>query len=250
MKIISTNISITKIINPYTVWVIDDFLKKEVIEKISNNWLDPDNSAWNTAHTSVSGKKNLLEQGMRGISKLELMPKAIAEVSAHLHSQDFTDQIGKILEIENLIADKAMRWSGMRTMLPGSFQLIHSDARLQPETGLRKEITVLFYTQPNYNAEKDTGHLEIWDDNMKECIHKIAPKYNTAIVFLNSDTSYHGVPDVNFERRGFTFSILKDAEASNRSKALFVARPNDSVEVRKQGEERSKIPDSKDFKKI
>ncbi len=247
MKILNTNLTIKKITNPYTIWTIDDFLKEEIIETISNNWLDPNNPDWNTAHPKVNGKKNILEQGMKGLSKLELMPKAIAEVIAHLHTKDFTDQIGKLLEMENLIADEAMRWSGMRTMIPGSFQLIHSDARKSPETGLRKELTVLVYTQPNYNSEKDTGHLEIWDDNMKECIHRIAPKYNSAIIFLNSDTSYHGVPDVNFERRAFTFSILKDAKSSNRTKAHFVARPNDSEEVRKQGLQRCSIKDSKDM---
>ena len=245
MYILNPNLKITKITAPYTVWAIDDFLKEEVIEKISDNWLEPDNSSWHKGHATVNGKVNVLEQGMRGISKLELMPNAIAEVAEHLHSQNFTNEIGKLVEIEDLIADKAMRWSGMRTMLPGSFQLIHSDARLSPESKLRKELTVLVYTQPNYNEEKDTGHLEIWDDNMEQCVHKIPPKYNSAIVFLNSDTSYHGVPAVNFERRAFTFSILKDAEATKRSKALFVARPNDSDEVREEGIKRSQIQDAK-----
>lgn len=249
MKILNNNLKITKITSPYTVWAIDDFLDKEVIDSISNNWLDPEHSAWNTAHSKVKGQQNVLEQGMKGVSKLELMPKAIAEVIAHLHSKVFTDQIGELLEIENLVPDKAMRWSGMRTMMPGSFQLIHSDARKSPESGLRKELTVLVYTQPNYNIEKNTGHLEIWDDNMKECIHRIAPKYNSAIIFRNSDTSYHGVPNVNFERRAFTFSILKNAISSNRVKALFVARPNDSDEVRKQGLQRSTISDSKEMLK-
>lgn len=249
MQILNHNLKIKKITNPYTVWVIDEFLKEEIIETISDNWLDPNNPAWNTAHPKVDGEKNALEQGMRGLTKLELMPKDIAEVAAYFHTQDFTDQIGILIEIEKLVPDKAMRWSGMRTMLPGSFQLIHSDARISPESGLRKEITVLVYTQPKYNSVRDTGHLEIWDDNMTECIHKIAPKYNRAIIFLNSDTSYHGVPDVNFERRAFTFSILKDVKSSNRAKALFVARPNDSEEVRKQGLRRSFIKDSKDMQR-
>ena len=211
MQVINPNLKIKKITNPYTVWTVDDFLKEEIIETISSNWLDLDNQAWHTGHSNIKGKKNVLENGLRGISKLELMPKAISEIIEHFHSQDFTDQIGDLLKIENLVPDEVLRWSGMRTMLPGSYQLIHSDARKSPESGLRKEITVLIYTQPSYNLEKDTGHLEIWDDNMKECIHKIAPKFNSAVFFLNSDTSYHGVPNVNFERRAITFSILKDA---------------------------------------
>ena len=245
MDILNPNLTINKIENPYTVWVIDNFLNEETIKKMSDNWYEPENEAWHRGHATVNGKKNILEQGMRGVSTLDKMPKEVSEVASQLHSQEFTDQIGKLVGIEGLISDEAMRWSGMRTMLPGSFQLIHSDARLSPESGLRKELTVLVYVQPSYNEGRDTGHLEIWDDNMSECMHKIAPRYNSAVIFLNSDTSYHGVPDVNFERRAFTFSILKDAEATKRSKALFVARPNDSEEVREEGLKRSMIGDAK-----
>ena len=129
-------------------------------------------------------------------------------------------------------------------MLPNSFQLIHSDARFSPESNLRKELTVLFYTQPLFNEKSHTGQLEVWDDHMKKCIHKISPEFNRAIIFVNSDTSYHGVPEVNFERRSFTFSILKNAMATKRSKALFVARPTDSIEVREAGFNRSIIKDA------
>jgi len=242
---LNNNYKIDKITYPYTVWTIDNFLSEEIIKKMSDNWYGPEDDAWHKGHATINGKKNILEQGMRGVSTLDKMPKEISEIAIQLHAQEFTDQIGKLVGIEDLISDKDMRWSGMRTMLPGSFQLIHSDARLSPESGLRKELTVLIYVQPLYNEEHDTGHLEIWDDNMSECIHKIAPKYNSAVIFLNSDTSYHGVPDVNFERRAFTFSILKDAEATKRSKALFVARPEDSKEVREEGLKRSMIKDLK-----
>ncbi|WP_413677352.1 2OG-Fe(II) oxygenase [Prochlorococcus sp. MIT 0916] len=244
MEILNPNSNISKITYPYFIWVIDDFLKDEVIERISHNWPESDNSAWHKGHNYINGKVNILERGMRGISKLELMPEKISEIAKNLHSEKFTEQLGHLLEIKDLIPDKAMRWSGMRTMLPNSFQLIHSDARFSPESSLRKELTVLFYTQPLFNEKSHTGQLEVWDDNMKKCIHKISPKYNRAIIFLNSDTSYHGVPEVNFERRSFTFSILKNAMATKRSKALFVARPTDSKDVREQGFNRSIIKDA------
>jgi len=245
MTIINPDAVIKKVDKPYRIWIIENFLKKEIIDRISKNWVEAESERWHKGYSTVNGKKNILEQGMLGISELNLMPDAIAEISEHFHSQKFTDQISKLLGIEGLIPDKAMRWSGMRTMLPGSFQLIHSDARLSPESGLRKELTVLVYTHPEYNESTDTGDLEIWDDDMSECLHKIPPKYNSAIIFLNSDTSYHGVPNVNFERRAFTFSILKDGKTTERTKALFVPRPNDPDEVREDGLKRSTIQESK-----
>ena len=147
--------------------------------------------------------------------------------------------------MEGLICDENFRWSGIRTNLPGSHQLIHSDARISPETGLRKELTVLIYSQPSFDKTKDEGSLEIWDDDMQNCVHKIPPKFNSAVIFQNTDKSYHGVPKVNFERRCITFSILKNKPTSNRSKALFVSRPNDPKEVSIIGLERSRVKDVK-----
>ena len=80
---------------------------------------------------------------------------------------------------------------------------------------------------------------------MNTCTHKIEPISNRLVVFLNSDTSFHGVPVVKSERKAITFSILKDGEVTKRSKALFVARPNDPEEVKSEGIKRSQINDAK-----
>ena len=58
MDILNRNLKITKITEPYTVWSIDDFLKEEVIENISKNWLEPDSVSWHKGHATVYCKKN------------------------------------------------------------------------------------------------------------------------------------------------------------------------------------------------
>jgi hypothetical protein len=129
-------------------------------------------------------------------------------------------------------------------MMPGSFQAIHSDARINPINGLRKELTCLVYLNEEYDKHNHTGHFEVWDDDMNECVHQIEPINNRLVIFLNTDKSYHGVPDVNFERKAVLWSILKDEKADNRSKALFVSRPNDSDEISKLGQKRAYIKDA------
>jgi len=245
MDILNSNLQVEKITDPYNIWVIDNFLKEEVLQTIIKEWPSSEDEIWYKGHTMVDGRTNILEQGMRGISKIEKMPKYISKIIDYLHSIEFTNKLGKILNIDNLVPDKAMRWSGMRTMLPGSFQLIHSDARKSPETGLRKEITCLVYFNEDYNKDRDEGCLEIWNDNMTIRTHEISPSLNRLVVFLNSDTSFHGVPNVKSERRAITFSILREGETTKRSKALFVARPEDSEEIKNEGIKRSQINDIK-----
>jgi len=245
MDILNSNLKIEKITYPYNIWVIDNFLKEEILQNIIKFWPSSDDESWHKGHSMVDGKTNILEQGMRGISKTEKMPEYIAKIVDYFHSEKFTNIIGKLLKVENLYPDKAMRWSGMRVMLPNSFQLIHSDARKSPETGLRKEITCLLYFNKNYNKNKDEGCLEIWTDDMNTLTHEIEPTSNRLVAFLNSDTSFHGVPIVKSERKAITFSILKNGEVTKRSKALFVARPNDPEEVKSEGIKRSQINDVK-----
>jgi len=245
MNIINTDLNIQKIDNPYKVWVIDNFLKEDAIEAINKAWPSDEDESWHSGHVMVDGETNILEQGVKGISKIDKMPQYIGEVSEYFHSQEFTDEIGKLLEVEGLVPDKAMRWSGMRVMPPNSFQLIHSDARKSIETGLRKEITCLLYLNENYNKQNDEGCLEIWNDEMTVRTHEIEPISNRLVAFLNSDTSYHGVPVVKSKRKFITFSILKEGSTGERSKALFVARPTDPVEVKVQGIKRSQIKDNK-----
>jgi len=245
MNILNKDIIVNYIEHPYPIWIIDNFLKDDVIKNILNEWPNSEDSRWHRGHEYIDGKLNILESKMRGISKLELMPGYIRSVTEYFHYQEFADYIGNLIKIDDLVCDKTMRWSGMRTMLPDSYQLIHSDARKNPESGLRKELTCLLYLNPSYDRVRDEGCLEIWNNEMTLKTHDIEPILNRMTIFLNSDTSYHGVPIVKSERKVITFSILKDGLKTERHKALFVKRPQDSEEVKIEGIKRSKISDKK-----
>jgi Rps23 Pro-64 3,4-dihydroxylase Tpa1-like proline 4-hydroxylase len=239
MDIVNSFCTVRDIHHPYRIWVIDDFLNPEVAERIYADWPNQDSPSWHGNYTHVAGERNILEDGMRAISKPEKMPPYIDQIVQRMHSPSFTEQLGTLLGVAGLVPDEHMRWSGLRVMLPNSYQLIHSDARKSPESGLRKELTCLLYFNKAYSRRSDEGCLEIWDDAMKECVHTIEPLFNRMTVFVNSDTSYHGVPSVHSERRAITFSILAQGTGSERSKALFVPRPIDGEDVRKQGIQRA-----------
>jgi hypothetical protein len=243
MNILNDNLTIQKINHPYDIWIVDNFLKADVLDKINTQWPAVEDDLWYVGHTKIDGKQNILEHGMVGISKIENMPNYIGNIVSYFHTAEFIEMLSDLLNLQNLSHDEHMRWSGLRTMKPNSFQLIHSDARKSPETGMRKEITCLIYFNENYNKDRDEGCLEIWSDDMTTCVHEIEPISNRFVAFVNSDTSYHGVPTVKSERRLITFSILKNDASTDRSKALFVARPTDSEEVKIEGIKRSQVND-------
>lgn len=228
----------TEISDPYPIWIVDNFLDESVAQQIKDDWLPNDAPQWNTTRATVSGYDNILEKKMLSISKTENMPPFISSVCERFHSDEFTDLISEITGINGLIKDTTMRWSGMRVMVAGSHQLIHSDARKHPENGLRKEITCLLYLNDDYNKDRDEGCLEIWNDDMTKREHEIEPINNRMVIFQNSDTSYHGVPVVKKDRKAIVFSIMKKADSSDRKFAEFVSRPQDSEDVKKIGKER------------
>lgn len=242
---INKNIKIQKINNPYEIWIIDNFFTEKILQRIKQSWVQIDESKWHRGYDIVNGKENLLEKGMRAISNIHNMPLYLQEILKYFHSDNFTEEISKITGISNLISDETMRWSGLRVMEPNSYQLIHSDARKHPYNVLTKELTCLFYLNDNYVKNENEGCLEIWDDKMENRTHEIEPLDNRLVIFVNSETSYHGVPNVKKDRRAITFSIMSTNSSSERSKALFVARPEDSSEIKEMGVERSKISDKK-----
>lgn len=230
---------------PYDIWIEDNFLSDSELGIIEDAWPSLNSELWYRERGYINEKKNKLEQGMMGISDLSVLKEDFRNLVEGFHSEDFNEKIKSIFSIkDDMVVDDTFRWTGLRMMLPDSFQLIHSDARRHPENKLRKEFTCLFYLNRNWKSS-DKGCLEAWDDSMQKSL-EIEPLYNRLVVFRNTDTSYHGVPKVNKLRKMITWSILVDGESINRTKAQFVARPGvDDDEINEIGWYRSKVGDKK-----
>lgn len=239
MDILNPNKSLTTIVHPYPVWIIDNFLKPEVPRRINAEWPENADKRWFRGIETIAGKENMLEHGRLAISNYEDMPEFTSNIFRYFHSSEFTSFLGELTGVEGLIPDETFRWSGMRIMLPDSWQLIHSDARKNPLDGKKKELTVLLYLNEGYDRDRDEGCLELWDDDMTHCVESVPPLFNRLVVFRCTDTAYHGVPIVKGERRFLTFSVVSDFEGSERTRALFVRRPNDPDFIAEMGKHRS-----------
>lgn len=109
---------------------------------------------------------------------------------------------------------------------------VHLDYSIHPKLKLEGRLNIIIYLCKNWQ-EDCGGQLRIWshdhqNNKPKECIHKISPIFNRAVIFDTSQNSWHGLPEEikcpnNIYRKSLAIYYLSKprSNASNRSKALF-----------------------------
>jgi len=214
---------------PYRYVVIDNFFNDTVAHELSDDYPNIEDSRWYKFRDKIGDIKNVLEQGMYGISKVEDMSEMWLNTFLDLNSKEFCKLLEKVTGVDGVLSDTYNtigQWTGLRMMNKGSYQIIHSDARLHPHLQIEKKLTIVGYMNKSWGTE-DSGYLELWDNDMKKCVEKIKPVFNRIVLFENTKTSYHGVPEVNNYRKSFLISYLKDTKdfRETRPKALFMKRP-------------------------
>lgn len=59
-------------------------------------------------------------------------------------------------------------------------------------------MNLLIYLNKDWKPDHG-GELELWDRGMNQCVVRVPPKFNTAVIFNTDLDSYHGHPDpMNF----------------------------------------------------
>ena len=216
---------------PYRYLVIDDFFNPEICDEFSKSYPTLDDNKWYKFRDTFHGEDNVFEKGMMGISNKEQLPSTCLNIINELNSDSFLNVLKSITGLKGLLKDTHNdigQWAGIRAMVPGAYQSIHSDARKHPHLGIEKRITLVGYLNKEW-TEKDSGYTEVWNNDMTKCVDKVAPKYNRVLIFENTEKSYHGVPEVKNYRKTFLTSYLLNTENFNetRPKARFVKRPNE-----------------------
>ena len=224
---------------PFRHIIIDDFLDDFVVKRIFDEFPKLSSELWVVGHNKNQpikyAKDNPFEKKMVAISDKEKFPKHHKQLFEYFDSTVFLNFLKKLTGIKDLQIDETGRHAGIRGMLNESYQHVHSDAVIHPQTGLRKRLSVILYLNKFWD-ENMGGCLEIWDDNMTKCVHKILPKYNRLVIFECTEKSYHGVPEpIKIQskdgmRKSLIFSYMSQPTKNNsgRKRAKFVARPCDS----------------------
>jgi len=172
---------------PFPHIVIDDFLPRELIDKIDSHF-----------PASVNQRDKHFESGYRGLHKRQINPNFCENELRHIfyffNSAPMLQFLVKLTSIECLLPDPYFSGGGMHETRSGGFLGIHSDFRVAEHLRAERRLNLIIYLNKDWKEDYG-GNLELWDASMKNCIRKVAPIYNRCVIFNTDAKSFHGHPD-------------------------------------------------------
>ena len=164
-----------------------EFLDATVAEEMVNQFPGLKTDAWT--------KYKHQNENKLGLTKRSLFPHLLGEVVDELNSPEFVTWLSQVTGIEGLLADDLLEGGGLHQSGPGGFLNVHTDFSMHHyHKQWRRRVNLILYLNPGW-CEEWGGAIELWDREVKQCVAKVPPLFNDALIFQTSDLSYHGFPE-------------------------------------------------------
>jgi len=174
---------------PFPHVVINNFFLDDILGAALESF--PDLSKDYTS-TKFNNKAEIKLASTRGDRQ---QSEPIKHLLRYLNSTEFIDFLQQLTSIdEPLVSDPHFCGGGLHEIKSGGLLKLHADFCRHDETGLDRRINLLIYLNKNWDEEFG-GHLQLWDKEMRVCVKKILPVFNTVVIFNTTDFSFHGHPD-------------------------------------------------------
>ena len=97
-----------------------------------------------------------------------------------LNSEPFLQCLQRITKIENLLADSELVGGGLHLTKPGGRLNVHVDFNFSSDKQQYRRLNILLYLNKEWKSEWG-GQLELWDEGVKNCTHRIEPLFNRCV---------------------------------------------------------------------
>lgn len=204
--------------------VIDNFLDKEVAEKISDEFPDYNSKFWVDYNNPIENKKLTP-------SWQEFLPVSY-QTFFSLCSPSFVKQVQEMMGIKTLYPDYGLHGGGYHIHKTGGKLNLHKDYSIHPKLKLRRRLNLIIYLEKDWDPNWG-GALEIWTNDTeknqpKEKYIEVDCIFNRAVIFDTVAPYWHGVPKPincpdNKFRKSLAIYYLDDPEENTeqRYRALF-----------------------------
>jgi len=220
---------------PFPHIVLDEFLPSELIAQVAANF-----------PSGERGSDRVFTIGYGGQHKRQILPEDCNRFSRELFQFFNSRPVLQFLEgltgIKGLLPDPYFDGGGFHEISRGGLLGVHADFRINQKLSVQRRLNMLVYLNPVWQDDWK-GELELWSRDMKECMVKVAPLMNRCVVFSTEADTWHGHPDPLEVPEGMTrksmalyyytasAAIYEETPAHS---TVYVARPNDSKEVKSE----------------
>jgi len=112
-----------------------------------------------------------------------------------LNSRPMLQFLEGLTGIKGLIPDPYFLGGGFHEIKNGGHLSIHADFNHHKILDLERRINLLVYLNKDWDDDYG-GQLELWSNDMSECVVSVRPDFNKAVVFNTTQESNHGNPNV------------------------------------------------------
>jgi Rps23 Pro-64 3,4-dihydroxylase Tpa1-like proline 4-hydroxylase len=174
------------------------------------------------------------EKGKVQMTDASSFAEPIAELNRTLASPEFLELLSDVFSMPNLLADEALVGGGIHQTGSRGHLDVHVDFNYIAERELHRRLNILVYFNKGWKPEYG-GNIELWDKDVKTCVHSFSPIFNRCVVFETNDISFHGVTAVKCPegqaRKSFAaYYYTKEAPAhwtGEFHSTIFKARPDE-----------------------
>ena len=169
---------------------IDDFLRPDFARAVSEAY-----PSYEGAAASGRSYSALHETGKAQVSDAAEFPEPVALLNEAMASEAFLQTLVEITGIEDLLADPALQGGGMHLMKSGARLDVHVDFNMTASQELFRRLNLLLFLSPEWHPDWG-GRFELWDPKVRTKQQAFEPRFNRAVCFATSETSFHGVEPV------------------------------------------------------
>ena len=176
------------------------------------------------------------ERGKVQVTDSRKFAEPVAELNRALAAPEFLELLGYAFGMRDVLADEQLVGGGIHQTGPRGHLDVHVDFNYIADRQLHRRLNILIYFNKDWDPSWG-GDIELWDRDVKKCVHSFSPAFNRCVVFETNEISYHGVSAVKCpegrSRKSFAaYYYTKEAPAhwdGQSHSTIFKARPEEVV---------------------
>jgi Rps23 Pro-64 3,4-dihydroxylase Tpa1-like proline 4-hydroxylase len=214
---------------PVPNFCIDNFLDEEFANRVLDSY-----PSFEEATKLGRTFSAVNEKGKVQVTDSSSFAEPIAELNRTLATPEFLELLAEVFDIPNILPDEELVGGGIHQTGSRGHLDVHVDFNYIAERQLHRRLNILIYFNKDWKPEYG-GNIELWDKDVKTCVHSFLPIFNRCVVFETNEISYHGVTAVKCPegqaRKSFAaYYYTKEAPAHWTGEAhttVFKARPDE-----------------------